>query len=334
MRRALLLCLLALVCAGCGDSTPRVVIYCSVDQDFAEAVLARFEEQTGIAVAAVYDVEAAKTVGLYQRLLAEREAPQADVFWNGEFTHTLALARQGLLQPYRPAHAADLPSRYLAADSSWTAVSARARVIVYNTELLTAEQAPQTLDALLEPQWQGRLCIADPVFGTTATHLAALWALRGPARAQELWQGLRHNQVRVLPSNGAVRDAVARGDVPVGLTDTDDVFVGLADGKPLGWVYPDADGEGTLIVPGTVALLRASPQPELGRKLVDFLCSAETERLLATLRANQMPLRPEVEVPAPAVPLTSIRAYELRLEQIAACLDSSAVWLRSRRGLE
>ena len=87
--------------AGCGDPEPAaVVVYTSVDQHYAEPVLAAFERETGIRVRAVYDVEASKTTGLVNRLIAERARPKADVFWNGEFAQTMLLKERGLLASY------------------------------------------------------------------------------------------------------------------------------------------------------------------------------------------------------------------------------------------
>jgi len=58
-----------------------VVVYTSVDQVYSEPVIRAFEKRTGILVLPVYDVEASKTTGLVNRLIAERGRPQADVFW-------------------------------------------------------------------------------------------------------------------------------------------------------------------------------------------------------------------------------------------------------------
>ena len=89
----------ALVLVGC-DRPEEVVVYVSVDQVYAEPILRDWEVAHGLAVSAIYDTEATKTTGLASRILAEREAPQADVFWNSEIVRTLVLEREGVLEPY------------------------------------------------------------------------------------------------------------------------------------------------------------------------------------------------------------------------------------------
>lgn len=93
---------LVLLLGACGKQTPprEVVIYTSVDQVFSEPVLKEYEQKTGVRVRAVYDVEAAKTTGLVTRLQAEKDRPQADVFWNNEFAQTIGLQESGILSPY------------------------------------------------------------------------------------------------------------------------------------------------------------------------------------------------------------------------------------------
>src|SRR5205814_8193953 len=97
--------LFALLC-GCdrqagapASAASSVVIYCSVDEEFARPLLAEFEKQSGITVQARYDTEAGKTTGLVERLRAERNRPRADVFWSSEIFGTIELAGQGLLSP-------------------------------------------------------------------------------------------------------------------------------------------------------------------------------------------------------------------------------------------
>ena len=76
----------------------QVVIYAAQDQVYAEPILREFEKETGIKVKAVYDSEAVKTVGLANRLLAERSHPQCDVFWGNEEMRTRQLVAQGVFR--------------------------------------------------------------------------------------------------------------------------------------------------------------------------------------------------------------------------------------------
>lgn len=267
---------------GCrGPAEPEVVIYTSVDQVYAEPVLRDFEAGTGIRALAVYDVEAAKSTGLANRMLAERQAPRADVFWSSEVSQTLRLARSGVLASYYPPTAADVPQTYRDREGFWTGMGLRGRIFLCNTDRVPSGQLPKTLDDLLSPRWQpGDIGIANPLFGTSATHMAALYTALGPERAVAFYRTLRDRGARVLDGNSVVRDLVARGDLAVGLTDTDDAQVALDAGAPVEVAYPGPTDEETLYIPNTIAVINGGPHPAEARRLADFLCSEQTERRL------------------------------------------------------
>lgn len=273
---------LAAMALGCrGTAKPEVVIYTSVDQVYAEPVLRDFEAGTGIRALAVYDVEAAKSTGLANRMLAERQAPRADVFWSSEVSQTLRLARSGVLASYYPPTAADVPQTYRDREGFWTGMGLRGRIFLCNTDRVPSGQLPKTLDDLLSPRWQpGDIGIANPLFGTSATHMAALYAALGPERAVAFYRTLRDRGARVLDGNSVVRDLVARGDLAVGLTDTDDAQVALDAGAPVEVAYPGPTDEETLYIPNTIAVTNGGQHPVEARRLADFLCSEQTERRL------------------------------------------------------
>src|SRR4051794_13375114 len=93
--------LLLLIC-GCdrAKAERRVVLYTSIDQPIAAPIVREFERQTGIKVTLVTDTEATKSVGLAERLRAEKANPQADVWWSNECFHTINLADEGVLAQY------------------------------------------------------------------------------------------------------------------------------------------------------------------------------------------------------------------------------------------
>jgi iron(III) transport system substrate-binding protein len=300
---------LVLVMTACqlGSPARSVVVYTSVDQVYAEPILQRFAQRSGIRVLPVFDVEAAKTTGLVNRLLAERQRPQADVWWSSEFAQTIQLAEQGVLATYDSARRTDLAADYQDPDGYWTGLAGRARVMLVNTDLVLPERYPRSIFDLLDPAWPAdRIGLAYPLFGTTATQAAALYAQLGPDAARNFYTQLRARGVRVVDGNSVVRDLVANGQLMVGLTDSDDACGALRERAPVEVIFPDQDSIGTLIMIGTVGLVAGAPHPEEGRALIDGLLNAETERDLVAAGFSQVPLRPIVDQ-LPCLPANPVR---------------------------
>lgn len=271
-----------------------VVVYTSVDQVYSEPILKEFERKTGIRVLAVYDVEATKTTGLVNRLIAEENRPQADVFWNGEFVQTMLLKQEGILSPYSSPASSDMPSQYVDPGGYWAVFGGRARVLLVNTDLVAPGNYPRSIFDLLSPEWpSNEIGVAYPLFGTSATHAAALYALVGPDRARDFYNQLKSRGVRVVDGNSVVRDMVASGELSVGLTDTDDACKALENGAPVAIIFPDQgqDGIGTLVIPNTVALIANAPHPTEGQALIDYLLSREVEQQLIVSGWFQFSLR-------------------------------------------
>lgn len=300
----LLVLLLVVAASACGrpestgNSGERIVtIYVSTDRVFSEPVLREYERRSGVKVNAVYDTEETKSTGLANRLIAESARPQADVFWSNEPVRTLVLKSRGILAPYRSPGAEGIPGALVDPGAYWTGFSARIRVIAYNTTLVKADEAPRSVFDLADPKWRGQVAIADPRFGSTSFHVAALYAMAGDDKMDDFFRRLKANGVRVVDGNSVVRDLVARGEVKVGLTDTDDVNVAIEDGQPIAMVLPDADGLGVPVMPNMVSFIANAPHPDEGRKLIDYLLSADVERQLAQSEAVQIPLHGGIQGP-------------------------------------
>ena len=311
-----------------GVSSTEVFVYTALDDIYSRPVLDAFEQRTGITVQAVYDTEASKTTGLRTRLVAEKSRPRADVFWNNEVAQTILLKHEEVLEPYVSMSAAGIPAAYKDWAGYWTGFAARGRVIIYNTTLVTTP--PDSVHDLLDPAWSGKACIAKPLFGTTATHVAAWFTGWGDDAAKAFLQKLRENQIAVVDSNGRVRDEVAKGTYAWGLTDTDDANGAIEDGLPVKWLFPDqgADGIGTLVIPNTVALIKGAPHADAGKLLIDFLLSPEVEFMLANMRSIQIPLNPELERPAKVPALKEIKTMDVAFEAIANAMPRSSAFVK------
>src|SRR5262245_42051348 len=114
---------------GCEKPSSTVAIYTSVDQPVASAILKDFETETGIKVVLQTDTEATKSAGLAERLRAEKNNPQADVWWGNEIFHTINLAEEGVLAAYESPETKDVPAMFKDAEHRWCGNGLRARVL-------------------------------------------------------------------------------------------------------------------------------------------------------------------------------------------------------------
>jgi iron(III) transport system substrate-binding protein len=258
--------LLPLLSCARAKSRDLVIAYCAQDQEYAEPILREFNKQTGIEARAVYDNEAVKTVGLANRLLAERAHPQCDVFWGNEEMRTRQLAARHVFRE----------------TNGWAAVGYRSRRIVINTNRLTFAAAPHSLLELTNENWRGKVALAYPQFGTTATHLHALRQHWGDERWQAWCRALAANKPLLVDGNSVVVKTVGRGEAWIGLTDSDDVAAGQAEGLP---VAPLPMNEDTLLIPNTIAVVREAPHPQAAQRLFEYLQEREVVQQLVAAHA-------------------------------------------------
>ena len=238
-----------------------VIIYAAQDQVYAEPILKEFERQTGIKVRAIYDSEATKTVAIANRLLAERSRPQCDVYWGNEELRTRQLAAQNVFRE----------------TNGWAAFGYRSRRIAV-TGVNTPVPNPSSLMDLTNAVYRGQVALAYPLFGSTATHLLALRQHWGAAGWENWCRALAANKPMVVDGNSVAARMVAKGQVAVALTDSDDIAAEIREGGKLKSL-PVA-GE-TLLLPNTVAVIRSAPHPSSAHRLFEYLQSrAVTEKLV------------------------------------------------------
>jgi iron(III) transport system substrate-binding protein len=341
--RALVALGLLLCPAGCGGPAPdqqagpagtkppeqAVVVYSALDREFAEPVLNDQAKQAGVSLRAKFDVESTKTVGLVNTLINESVQPRCDLFWNNEILNTMRLKDRGLLQPFRPAHADDIDAAFKDPDGTWYGFAARARILLVNTQLVPESARPAGLADLIDPRHKGKIGIAKPLFGTTATQAACLFAAWGEEKASRFFLDLKANGVQVFSGNRQVATAVGSGQIEFGLTDTDDAMGEIEAGSPVAIVYPDrAPGAlGTLFIPNTLTMMKGAPHAEAARKLADLIYSPEVEARLAEGPSVQIPLLRSTSKPARVETPATIHSMAVDFREAAKQWDRAAVFL-------
>jgi len=318
---------IVLITISCNSNSNIVVVYTSVDQIFSEPILKGFEKETGITVKAVYDTEETKSTGVLNRLIAEKDNPQCDVFWSGDPVRTIVLKNKSITSSYQSAVADDIAMVFKDPEHNWTGFSARARVLIYNKDLLEEADVPKSILDLIKEQYRGNVAIANPLFGTTTFHISALFIAMGDEKAKQFLTDLKNNEVIIATSNGDVKKRVVQGEVSCGLTDTDDAYEAIKEGANIGIVFLDQQGIGSLIMPNTVNLIKNSRHSKNGKKLIDYLLSKETEAKLAKSCA-QMPLHKGVEIPKDIPSLDNIIPMKIDYEKTSQKLEKIQNYLK------
>jgi iron(III) transport system substrate-binding protein len=325
LRQSLLLSAVFLLTACQRQNTGKeVVLYSSIDETYARQIATMFENRTAIHVKLVSDAEETKSTGLINRLIAEESHPVADVFWSGDVVRAAMLKGHGIAESYVPSGSQTLPRECSDPDGYYVGFSARLRLIIYNKDRVGPEKIlPQSVLDLAKPEFAAGSCLANPLFGTTSMHAAALFETLGDEVASQFFQAFRANGGRMLSSNGEVRRRVGSGEFAFGLTDSDDVNVALIDRKPVGYVIPDQEGSGVVLVPSSAVLIKNAPHPANAKLLVDFLVSETVEQLMAESSGAHFPLRSNLAAPAAfGVRVQDLKILPLDYGRVAVRLES------------
>ncbi len=326
MRIHFLVALVGLLAVGCGKQ-PDLVVYCALDQEFAEPLIRRFAQETGLDVHPEFDVEASKTVGLVRRIREESSRTRCDVFWNNEVVHTVRLAQDGLLQPHRSPSAEGIPPAFRDPNDLWTGFAARARIFIVNTELADPKSITSMWD-LFDPRFAKKACMARPLTGTTLSHMAALFTVLGDAEARKYIDRARElgkdGALNLTNGNATNARLVRDGKMAIGWTDTDDYNVAREEGRPVAAVYPDTEGVGTLLIPNTIAILKDAPHPQAARRFVDWVLRPEIEAELARSRSAQIPVRDDVERPPHVLGPGRFKAMKVDFSKVGEEIEERA----------
>ena len=318
--------ILGIVIPMIGRTDRQLVLYCAHDAALAQPVIDRFEADTGIRVDVRFDEEANKSLGLTNLLIAEKDAPRADVFWNNQLLGTARLRREGVLQTYRGSGWKRIPAALRDNDGYWTGFAARCRVYIVNTDRMEATSA---VAAQLEQQSLHHVAIAEPLFGTTLSHYCVLADQLGLSELKTWHDDLRQRGIRVVRGNAMVKDMVAEGVCDMGYTDTDDAFAAIDAGAPVAMVPVRVGNQRTICLPNTIAMIAGCRNPDAARQFIDFVLSEETEQLLARAAGHQIPVGPvdESQIPEEMQPLQRWAKDSVPLAGAAVQHDVVREWL-------
>ncbi|HEX7530529.1 MAG TPA: extracellular solute-binding protein, partial [Pyrinomonadaceae bacterium] len=149
--------------SGCRSSTSnnqhKLLIYTPHGQDMLRDFVARYKQIHPEVDVQFLDMGSRE---ILERLRAERNRPQADLWWGAAHTTFQTAADENLLAPYRPSWADKVPDFARDAQDRWYGTYETPEVIVYNSEAVSAADAPKDWDDVLDPKWRDKILIRSP----------------------------------------------------------------------------------------------------------------------------------------------------------------------------
>ena len=303
--------------SGCGfgaGEDGELTIYSGRERDLVGPLLDRFAKEEGVDIKVRYG----GTPELAATINEEGDASPADVFLSQDAGALGTLQRGRRLAKLPPDVTGAVDRRFRSPRGAWVGVSGRARVVAYNREELEESDLPRSVLGLTARGWKGRVGWA-PTNASFQSFVTALRKTEGEARAQTWLRGMRDNDVQVYENNVAIRDAVAKGEIDVGLINHYYVAEArAAEGPdyPVGVYTPPGGDPGALVNAAGAAVLASSDASEEAERFVRYLLSREAQRYFAD-RTKEYPLAAGVQPERGLIPLRQIEQPDVDLSDLA-----------------
>ncbi len=303
--------------SGCGfggGGDGELTIYSGRDQDLVGPLLDRYAKEEGVDIKVRYG----GTPELAATLNEEGDASPADVFFSQDAGALGSLQDEGRLARLPDDLLRAVDERFRSPRGDWVGVSGRARVVAYNRDALRESALPRSVLGLTARRWRGKVGWA-PTNASFQSFVTALRKSVGEARAERWLREMRDNDVQVYENNVAIRDAVAKGEIDVGLINHYYVAEARAQegaGYPVAIYEPPGGDPGALVNAAGAAVLASSDESEEARRFVRFLLSEEAQRYFAD-ETKEYPLAAGVKPEPGLIPLSRIEQPQVDLSDLA-----------------
>jgi iron(III) transport system substrate-binding protein len=303
----------ALLSACSGDDGGTLTIYSGRTEELVQPLLEQFSHETGIKIRVRYG----ETAELAATILEEGDNSPADVFFAQDAGALGALDAEGRLAPLDPSLLDRVAAGYRADDGDWVGISGRSRVVAYNTERLSEDDLPDTIEAFTSDEWKGRIGWV-PTNGSFQSFVTAYRLLKGDEAARQWLAGIKDNNAEEFPNNAAAVEAVARGDVDVAFVNHYYLYRFLAEqGESFGARnhFMRGGDVGALInVAGAGIIAGADSSDDAGRFL-EYMLSAEAQQYFAD-ETYEYPLAAGVSANAKLPALDELQPPQIDLSDL------------------
>ncbi len=308
--------------------TKTLTLYNGQHAKTTEALAEAFTKATGIAV----DIRKGKSAQLASQIIEEGANSPADVFYSEESPPVAALAEKGLLARLDATTLKQVPKGYTGKGGTWTAVSARCRVIAFNRDMVKESELPKSVLDMATEAWKDRVGFV-PTSGAFQEQIIAIKLLKGREAALNWLKGLKQYG-RIYNGNKAAMKAVESGEIATALVNNyywysvaDEVG---ADKMKSALYYTGDQDAGALITVSAAGVLKSSANLKLAKQFVAFLVSKQGQEALVKTVA-EYPLVPGVKSPYDLKPFNKLNPPNVTPADLGDAAD--ALTLRQEAGL-
>ena len=256
-----------------------LVIYSGRSESLVEPIIEQFEEVTGINVAVKYG----STGEIAATILEEGQNSPADVFFAQDPGGLGEVANAGMFETLPTGITEKVPTWARSPESQWVGISGRARVVVYNTDNLTEEQIPTSMEDFTKPEWKGRIGWA-PTNGSFQSMVTAMRVVWGEDKTREWLLGIQANEPNVYAKNTPTVAAAAAGEVDVGFVNHYYLHRFLAEqGEdfPARNYHVDGGGPGGIVLVAGGGILKTAENKDNAERFFKFMLSRVAQQYFA-----------------------------------------------------
>jgi iron(III) transport system substrate-binding protein len=317
-----------------GDTVPgeelegSLTVYVGRSEDLIQPLIDQFIDETGVSV----DVRYGDSTDMALLIQTEGDRSPADVYISQSPGAVALLANEGLLAAVDDDVLDLVQPAYRANDGTWVGLSGRQRVVVFNQDTVTPADLPDSIEDLVDERYRGMVGVA-PTNASFQDFVTAMRAEIGDEATLEWLQGLADNDPQIYEKNGAIVEAVGRGEVAMGLVNHYYNEAALAEDPdlPSRNHFLSTDDIGSLVLVASGSVLASSDNTELGNRFLAFMLTEESQRYFTT-ETFESALIDGVEPPGDLPPLTglSVQAIDYdvlgdELERTIELIDESGL---------
>lgn len=291
-----------------------LVLYSGRSENLVGPLIEQFEAASGIDV----EVRYGSTPEVAATLLEEGTNSPADVFFAQDPGGLGAIANAGLLAALPEEIVNTVKPEFRSPDGLWVGVSGRARVVVYNTDLLTEADLPADIAEFTDPAWSGRIGWAptNASFQAMVTGMRVIW---GEDETRAWLEGMQANNPVVYEGNAPIVEGVAAGEVEVGLVNHYYLYRFLAEqGETFAArnYFLPGGGPGSLVMVAGVGRLATGQNEANALTFIEYLVSAEAQEYFTT-QTSEYPVVEGVAAPEGLTPIEELNAAEITATDLA-----------------